>query len=260
VPGVRPRSLQGTRLSDVTYTTQRPRPEGDGGRLLQRRRPLPGGRAVVGGFLVALAAVGIFAAYTDATAGDRRQYLVARADLPMGHRISRGDVSLETMDLPPSVQRQAVRDPARLVGATVIGPVVKGELIQASDFTSRDGQETGLGPEISFPVESARALSGQLRVGELVDVLATYDSGGQDNTVFVVRNARVMNRSKPGGALNEGADGKEVITLAVSSPTETLALAHAASAGTITIVRSAGPAASPAESSYQTPPSGSTTG
>ena len=36
-------------------------------RPLRRRRGLPSGRAVVGGFLVALAAVGVFAAYTSAT-------------------------------------------------------------------------------------------------------------------------------------------------------------------------------------------------
>ncbi len=125
----------------------------------------------------------------------------------------------------------------------VIGPVAKGELIQVSDVTGLDGagpEGAGFGPQISFPVESARALSGQLRVGEVVDVLATYDTGVQGRTTLVVRNARVMNRSKLGGSLSDGVDGKEVLTLSVASPAETVALADAAAAGTITIVRAGG--------------------
>src|SRR5687768_720166 len=53
-----------------------------GGRAVRRRSALPTGRAVVGGFLVALAALGIFAAYSSATAGPTTSYVVARRDLP----------------------------------------------------------------------------------------------------------------------------------------------------------------------------------
>lgn len=244
-------------MSDVTFTPQRPALERNGGgQALRRRRALPGGRAVVGGFLVALAAVGIFAAYTGATADSHQQFLVATQDMPVGHRITRADVGALGMDLPPAVAARAWQDPSRLVGAVVIGPLAKGELIQTSDVVG--GDEAGAtGPQVSFPIESARALDGQLKVGEVVDVLATYDAAGGGQTMVVVRGARVADRSEPNSSLGEG--GKEVVTLSVASRSDTLAVAHAAHAGEVTLVRVTGQPQQPgtgAGSTYQAPPSG----
>ena len=70
-------------MTDTTLSPPRPATgQNGGGRPLRRRRALPGGRAVVGGFLIALAAVGIFAAYTGATSDGRQRFVVARNDLP----------------------------------------------------------------------------------------------------------------------------------------------------------------------------------
>jgi Flp pilus assembly protein CpaB len=240
-------------VSDTVFTASRQSagPNG-GGRPLRRRKALPGSRAVVGGFLVALAAVGIFAAYTGATGDDRRTFVVARHDLPMGHRITSADLATLPMDLPPALEDRAARDPAQLVGAVVVGPLGKGELVQASDIVTVG--ETG--PQVSFPIESARALDGRLRVGELVDVVATYEGGGEGQTTVVVRNARVVDRSKPGGSLGDG--GKEVITLAVGSRADTLAVAHASQAGKVTLVRVTGqqPPGTGDVTTYQSPTGG----
>jgi hypothetical protein len=192
---------------------------------------------VVGGFLIALAAVGIFAAYTGATADDRQGYLVSRQDLPIGHRIESADLATLAMDLPPELQRRAARDPSRLVGTVVIGPLAKGELIQASDVAPV-GEEANTGPQVSFAIDSARALDGRLKVGEVVDVVATYDAAGSGQTLVVSRGARVVERSKPTSTLSDG--GKEVITLSVPTRTDILAVAHAANAGDVTLVRVTG--------------------
>lgn len=244
-------------MSDITFTPQRPALEGNGGGLsLRRRRALPGGRAVVGGFLIALAAVGIFAAYTGATADNRQRFLVARHDLPIGHRIAPSDLGEAAMDLPPAVRARAAQDQSRLVGAVVIGPLARGELIQASDVASGD-EAGGAGLQVSFPIESARAVDGRLQVGELVDVLATYDAAGGGQTMVVVRAARVVHRSKPDSTLGEG--GKEVVTLSVANRSDTLAVAHAANAGEVTLVRVTGQAQQPGAggpSTYQAPGSG----
>jgi len=232
-------------VRDVTFTAQRPNRShlgqgveaNGGGRPLRRRRSLPGGRAVVGGFLVAVAAVGIFAAYTGATADTRQGYLVSRQDLPIGHRIQSADLATLAMDLPPEVRSRAARDPSRLVGSVVIGPLAKGELIQASDVVPAGG-EGDIGPQVSFAIDSARALDGRLKVGELVDVVATYDAAGSGQTLVVARGARVVERSKPTSTLGDG--GKEVITLSVANRSETLAVAHAGNAGEVTLVRVTG--------------------
>lgn len=242
----------------TTFTTQRSAREGNGGGLpLRRQRSLPGGRAVVGGFLIALSAVGIFAAYTGATADTRQPFLVARHDLPIGHRIEQADLGTLRMDLPPALRARAHREPSALVGAVVIGPLAKGELIQLSDVVSRD-DAASVGPQVSIPVETARAVDGQLKVGELVDVVATYDAGGGGQTMVVARAARVVDRSKPDSTLGEG--GKEVVTLSLTNRSDTLAVAHAANAGEVTLVRVTGQPqqlGAPGSAVYQAPGSGS---
>ena len=190
---------------------------------------------MVGGFLVALAAVGIFAGYTSATTDSRQLYLVARRDLPLGHRISKADLGTLPMDLPRLLQARSYREPARLVGSVVIGPVAKGELVQASDVLA--GDDPPGNRQISFPIESARAVDGQLRRGEFVDVLATYGTGADGYTVVVVKGVRVAARTESEGSLSDSGD--EVVTLAVPAPSDTLAVAHAVSAGVVTLVRAA---------------------
>lgn len=208
----------------------------NGARPLRRRRALPGGRAVVGGFLVALAAVGIFAGYTTATADAREPWLVARQDLPLGHRITRADLATLPIDLPGPLRARSYRDVGQLVGAVVIGPVAQGELIQSSDVLAGAGSDR----QISFPVASARAVDGRLRKGEFVDVLATYGTGAEGYTVVVVRSARVADRHESRSSL--AGSGDEVVTLAVPTAGDTLAVAHAVDAGTVTLVRAAAPA------------------
>ncbi|HEX2851399.1 MAG TPA: SAF domain-containing protein [Acidimicrobiales bacterium] len=141
-------------------------------RTVRRRQSLPSGRAVIGGFLVAAAALGIYVAWARATAGPTARYVVAARDLAVGSHIAAGDLALVPMDLPPRVAaRAAFRDPARLVGATVVGPIHADELVQAGDVV-----RGGAGPdalEISFGVDASRALAGHLAEGETVDVDAT---------------------------------------------------------------------------------------
>ena len=69
-------------------------------RTVRRRRPLPGTRAVAGAFLVSVAGIGTYAAASGATADARRPYLVARADLPLGHRIGRDDLAVVRCSVP----------------------------------------------------------------------------------------------------------------------------------------------------------------
>lgn len=242
-------------MAETTLSTGRePRRNGDanGARPLRRRRALPGGRAVVGGFLVSVAAVGIFAGYTSATADTREPYLVARRDLPLGHRVSATDLGTLPMDLPAPLRSRSYRDASQLVGAVVIGPVSKGELVQSSDVLSHP--EGPPGRQISFPIESARAVDGQLRRGEFVDVLATYGSGADGYTVVVVQGARVADRSDSQGSLS--GSGDEVVTLAVPEASDALAVAHAVNAGAVTLVRAGGPASgavSRSPSTYTSP-------
>ncbi len=220
-------------------------------RPLGRRSSLPGGRAVVGGLLVALSALGIFAAYTSATAGPKTAYVVARSDIAVGTRLTADDLTLLPMSLPDVVAGSAVFDAEEpLVGATTIGPIRRGEIVQAGDVVKKRSGAEEL--EISFAIDSSRALAGTLHAGERVDVLATFGGGGETYTVMVVRQARVLETSRDGNALADG--DAEVIRLALTSSEEALALSHAINAGEVTLVRSTGATVSgPVGQTYTAP-------
>ena len=192
---------------------------------------------MAGAFLVALALVGSFAGYTRATADTRQTYLVAAHDLRIGQTIARSDLAFASMDLPAGVLGGRVyRDPAQLVGAVVVGPVGDGELIQASAIVAKGGRPDDY--EISIPIDAARAVGGSLVTGDLVDVAATFGTGEAAFTVYVVRHARVIARSQSKTAL--GSSTGDVVTLAVGSPAEALAVSHAFTAGQVSLVRSSG--------------------
>ena len=227
---------RGERIVASTRPARRGRsaPGSAGGRQVRRRQPLPTGRAVVGGFLVAVSAVGIFAAWSSAAGGPDERFAVARRDLPIGHRIEAGDVTLQPMDLPTSLARAAFSNPRLLVGSTVVGPVGRGELLQAGDVVDSDGAPTDL--EVSFAVERSRAVGGSLRPGEFVDVLGTFGAGGDTYTTTVVVGARVLAVDDGDGGLAAGDE--RTITLAVRTADEARAVTHAVNAGDVTLVRS----------------------
>ncbi len=220
-------------------------------RVVRRRRSLPGGRAVVGAFLVTLAAVGIFAAYTRATDEPQTLYIVARHNLNLGDRLAAGDLALAPMHLPTplSARRAFTRASApSLVGAVVVAPVASGELIQASSVVEAVG--TAVDREISFAIDPARAVAGRLVPGEVVDLLATYGTGTDATTVVVVRAARLVSRSDSSGSL--GARASEVVILALPSSADALAVAHAVDSGQITLVRATGAPPSDDQGSLRT--------
>jgi Flp pilus assembly protein CpaB len=196
---------------------------------------LPGSRAIVGGFLIAAAAVGIFSAYTSATSQPTSAYVVVRRDVPVGERLARADLALATLELPAAQRARAFDDPSALVGATVVGPLREDDLVQASDVVRSGGGVDDR--ELSFAVDASRALGGRIKPGERVDILSTYGSGDTAFTTTVVAGALVVDVGKTNSRL--GADsGTLVLTVAVTSDEQAMALAHATDAGHVTVVRS----------------------
>lgn len=240
-------------MSEVAVAAQHSRSDAaamGGARPLPRRAGLPTSRAVVGGFLVALSALGIFAAYSRAAAGPTTRFVVARHDVAAGAQLGADDLVLLPMELPDVVVESAVfgREDA-VVGATAVAPIRRGELVQAGDVVrKRSGPEE---LELSFSIDAARALAGALRPGERVDVLATFGSGAETYSVVVVRQARVLHVQADRGAL---ATSSVTLSLALASTDEALALTHALNAGEVTLVRSTGSTVSgPVGQTYTAP-------
>jgi Flp pilus assembly protein CpaB len=206
-----------------------------GGRDLsvRPRRGLPSGRAVMGGFLVALATVGVFAAYTSAVAGPAASYVVAARDLAPGDRIGATDVRLVPIDLPDDQRARSYDQIDPLLDTTVIEPMLSGEIIQEGSLIA-----TGAAPgtrTVSFAMEAPRAVSGTLKAGERVDLLATFGSGDQACTHLIGGDVPIVAVSEATGSLV--AQGGLTVTVEVADADQGLAVAHAANAGTITLVR-----------------------
>ncbi|MEO5679515.1 MAG: SAF domain-containing protein, partial [Acidimicrobiales bacterium] len=105
--------------------------------VVHRRRPLPGGRAVFGGFLVAVAVVGTIAAQNLATRPPTTRYVVAAAPLPAGRTIRPQDLTTRAIDLPEPLARRAYRDPVPLVGRVLAATLAESELVQGSALAAR---------------------------------------------------------------------------------------------------------------------------
>ena len=211
---------------------------GPGTRVLERRRSLPGGRAVAGGFLVAASAVGVFAAYRNAGADPTTTYLVAAGDILAGEELDPADVTAVALDLPDAQHQRVLRDPARLDGAVALAPIAAGELVQVSDV-ARPARAPDRA-QISIPVDPGFALNGDaglLDAGERVDVIVTYTSGGAPETSTVAAGAEVVAVYRP----DETVGGAGSVTLVLAVPRSELEpVAQAAAAGQVSIARTTG--------------------
>lgn len=225
-------------------------------RTVRPRRGLPSGRAVIGGFLVALAAVGVFAAYTSVTAPPATSYAVATRDLQPGDQIDAGSVELVPINLPDAQRQRSYDQIDALIDATVIEPLVAGELLQEGSLIAT-GAEVGT-RTVSFPIEPARAVNATLKNGERVDILATFGSGGESCTHLVAGDVPIVAVAESTSSL-VGQPGGLTITVQVETADAGLAVAHAANAGTMTLVRTTHADPAPAKR-FCTPGAGGATG
>jgi Flp pilus assembly protein CpaB len=219
-------------------------------RLLTRRRNLPSGRAVVGGFLVALAALGAFVAARGTGDGPSQHFVVVAHDVIAGTTLRASDLRTEAVDLPGEMAGRAFTDPAAVIGRITTTALANGELVQASSVVGGDAADPRF--QLSVPVERSRALDGFLVAGEKVDVLATYGTGTDAVTFVVVRGADVL-RIDQGQRGTLTATNDTIILLAVARPDDALAVTHAAQAGKITIVRATAAQADNGPDSYRQP-------
>lgn len=220
--------------SPVATEAARTNGQPPGPRPLRRRRALPGRRAVVGGVLVAAAAVGLFAAYTRAASGPGTSYVVVRDQVAAGTRLSAPDLALAPMDLPPALAARVFRRVEEVAGSTLVAPLEAGELVQPSALVA--ARPGGPGRVVSFPFERARLAN--LEQGERVDVVATFGTGADAYTAIVLTRALVVDVDRSKSALGDSSSA--VLTLGIDDAAAEVALAHALQIGKLTIVVATG--------------------
>jgi Flp pilus assembly protein CpaB len=207
--------------------------DADGARQIRPRRGLPGGRAVVGGLLVAVAAVGTFAAVSGAGRGPSTSYVVAARDVEPGSVLTADDVEVVAIDLPDSVRAGAFTRPGEVVGAVAVGPLAEGDLVQAGGLAPGDPL-----PTFSLALPEADANGGDLQPGDVVQVFATYGSDGGSPTLLLSAEAEVVGTSSLDDTVT--SSGEITVKLAVASAEERSAILNAKVTGQISLVRVSG--------------------
>jgi Flp pilus assembly protein CpaB len=196
-----------------------------------RRRALPSGRALFGGFLVAGAALIVFAAVLAGSGtGSNRDFVVASRPLQAGSLIEPGDLSTKSMRLPSSVAVSAFGDPNRVVGRTLAVPISRGELLEGSMLTTNAAP--GVRP-VTIPVDPASL--GSLTAGQPVDVLEANGTSGPATVTVILRGATLLSASRgSSGLLSNPSSG--VVTIGVVSLDEVESVIAASHSGTLTLV------------------------
>jgi len=207
-------------------------------RMITRAPGVPSGRALLGGALVAVAAVGLFLTWRGAGSTPAHRYAVAARALAPGDPVGPADVRFAPIDLPHGVARAAFPDAAALEGRVALAPIGAGELLQQGELSDQVAGPPAA--EVSLRLDRALAVDGRLRPGDRVDVFGTDEQA----THLVASGVRVIASDDAGGSF--GAGDQLTVTLALTDGGQQQAVVSAARAGTVTLVRTthAGPTAS----------------
>jgi len=196
---------------------------------IMRRRALPGGRAVLGGVLMAVAVVGVFLAYEQAGREPSDAIVVAARSIRLGEVLEAADLRAVHGELPGGAAGFGQIE--SLVGHVALGPIDEGEIVQPGSVT--DDLSADPVHEVAITLPGRQIAVGRLKPGERVDVFVTYD----DRTSSVVRGARVVQIEAEDSA-SLTSDREITLVVAVPSDQTVAALVHALRTGDVTVVRS----------------------
>ena len=195
----------------------------------RRLATLPTGRAVVGGLLVAIAALGLFTAWRQVTHESDTKYLVAARDLPAGTAITTDTLATVEARVTGAPAHRLFANPEDVLGQVTVQPVHSGELLSSSMVQPATAAAPVYEMAVSLPTDAA--LAGQVRVGERVTVVASDDHC----TSVLATDVAVQRIDDQGDSLSAG---KYIVNLRLASASQVLALAQANRNGTVSLARS----------------------
>ena len=205
--------------------------------VIRPRRGLPGSRSVVGGLMVAVAALLTWWAAVGEGDPPRPRYLVAARPIGPGERITEHHLAYAALDLGPDLRRSAFTSPESLVDASTAGPIGQGELIQAGAVLT--GEDPTPERELAFPVSATWAGGGHLEAGDRIDVYATYGDGTSSRTRRVLTDVRIRRiETSTGDRL--GDSGTQTITVGLRGDIGVAMVVNAVQSANITVTRVTG--------------------
>jgi len=128
-----------------------------------------------------------------------------------------------------AIQAASIDD---LVGTIVVAPLDHGDLVVRTMVV--DDVAEAARHVVAITLSPGDALGGQVLPGHRVDVLATYGSGRDSYTAYVVRNALVTDVGHATGTLSSG---DLTVTLALEAVGDVQAVGHAARAAAAFLAR-----------------------
>jgi len=172
-------------------------------------------RRITAAILVVLAAA---AALRPDPATERRAVAVSARDLRSGVALSAGDVRIESRPA-ATVPDGARTDPAAVVGATLAGPVRRGEVLTDARVLGSRLAELSAGPQSRIvPLHLADgAVPDLIRTGDVVDVLGAPDADAQARPRLLASDAVVVLVSPAGKGVGTGADRVVMVALPAGS-------------------------------------------
>ena len=190
-------------------------------------------RAAVGALLVTAAVLGVSQAHAAADRPPATAYVIAARPVAPGEVLDPAALDLVRVDLPAPLSGRAFADPAALDGATSLAPLAAGELVLLSQVLP-PGTAPARGVDLALALPAERALGGDLRPGEQVDLVATSASSAPR---LVARRALVTRVGTGGDTLLDTGGPALTLTLRLGDPDEALAVVDAADQGRVTLTR-----------------------
>lgn len=186
----------------------------------------------MGGFLVALAAVIVFAASLARAGTHDQRYVVVAQALAGGTVITPGDLTTAAMQLPVGSRAVVFAQTGIVVGRTLSVAVQPGELLESSMLLPVGSQSTLRPVSVEVDPDSLQGLTSDASV----DVLAAVGTGSSTEVSLVMRGAALIAVSRDQTGILTGPSTGTLVTLGVSTLAEVEAIVEASQSGTISLV------------------------
>lgn len=183
-----------------------------------------------------MSAAFVFAFLSVAKSNDQAKTtaVVARDDIAKGSRISPDDLDVIQIPKNKALTTRTIPSIGNLLNATSLRSIAKGDLLQRSDVVESPTDEKST--LISLSLEKEFALNGELRVGDVVDVLATTKGGSDPITEVVATKVDVVHVQSAQSS-TMGANNVHFI-LSLHSNDEVLKVIHAYRTADVTVILS----------------------
>lgn len=191
-----------------------------------RRVWLPSGRSLIGGVLIAVAALGVLLAHRSASDPPSTRFVVAARDVPAGTTLSSEHLGLVAAELPAGTTAVPAAEVDQLIGRVTRVPITTMDLLRQRDVLEAGRFTSSTAVEVELDLPPAQALAGTIREGDRVDVLSTDGDGS--GTVAVARDAVVTLAAGEGPDDGIGGLGTVRIRLSLADDAAAAAVVDAA--------------------------------